>query len=319
MGCKKIESEEQLSEILNDNNYLGQEKIDGVRGVMQFLDDGRMIITTRGSTKANPTIPIDISHRLPHIVKYKVKSLAGTVIDGELYDPCLTSSQLAGILNYRSTVPVPPTIVFRAFDLLYYRDLPIFPMSNFARISRLEHTVSHMSPIPIEFVPYILGGGKEQYLYDLLARGMEGMVFKNLSKGYEFGDSKKSAKPAGFWYKYKKKDTVDVTIIGSREPDKYYTDPETRSPDYERLTQPYINGWIGSIEFRFTDEDGNDHVGSCSGITNELRAELSYGRLLKSEYVGKTMEVEFMEKTTDGNLRHPRFVRIREDIEHENG
>lgn len=320
MGCKKIESEGDLLKVLTNDQYLGQEKIDGVRGVLQFLDDGQMVITTRGSTKANPDIPIDISHRLPHIVKYRVKALAGTVLDGELYDRNLTSAELAGILNYRSTVPVPPTVTFRAFDIIYLQNTALFSQPNWYRMNVLRQTIKVLRPLPVEMTEYVEGfRDKEELLYHLLSIGLEGMVFKNRNSIYQFGTPKKSAKPANTWYKYKKKDTVDVTIIGGIAPDMHYTDPDTREKDITRYTKPWEKGWIGSIEFRFVDDDGTTHIGSCSGITDNLREILSDSHKIKHEYIGRTMEVEFMEKTTDGNLRHPRFVRIREDIEHENG
>ena len=320
MGCKKIESEGDLLKVLTNDLYIGQEKIDGVRGVIQFLEDGQMVATTRGSTKANPDIPIDISHRLPHVVKYRVKALAGTVIDGEFFDPYLTSAELAGVLNYRSTVPVPPTIIFKAFDVLYLQGRPLFNQPNLNRIGYLRKLVDTMSPLPVVMTDYVTGfNSKESLLYDLLSRGMEGMVFKNVNSVYQFGNPKKAAKPANTWYKYKKKDTVDVTIIGGIAPDEFYTDPNTRTIDPNRRTKPWERGWIGSIEFRFIDEDGDHHVGSCSGITDDLRELLSDRHRIKDGFIGKTMEVEFMEKTSDGNLRHPRFIRIREDIEHENG
>jgi ATP-dependent DNA ligase len=316
MGCKKVESEEALEKLIEDDSYFGQEKIDGVRGILQFLEDGEMVITTRGSTKADPTIPIDISHRLPHFTKYKIRSLAGTVLDGELYEPSMTSAEVAGILNYRSMVPVPDTIVFRVFDFLFYRHEAIYNLTNIRRDDMLRKLVDHLPFIPVEYVPHVeTGPRKEALLYALLAKGMEGMVFKNKASLYQFGTHKRAAKPAHTWYKYKKKDTVDVIITGSILPDKHYTDPVTRTIDISRHTKPWVKGWFGSIEFR----DG-DNVGSCSGITDELREMLSDGNHgIKEEYIGRVMEVEFMERTSDGNLRHPRFVRIREELEHENG
>lgn len=44
-----------------------------------------------------------------------------------------------------------------------------------------------------------------------------------------------------------------------------------------------------------------------SGLTDELRS------LDGSYWLGKTIEVEAMEETDSGKLRHPRFIRIRED------
>jgi ATP-dependent DNA ligase len=314
MGCKKIKSTDELEKILRDDNYIGQEKIDGVRGTIHVLHDGSLRFTTRGATLEDPDTPIDITHRLPHLTKYKIKALGGAILDSELYDPSRTSAEVAGIVNYKSTVPVPETIQPRIFDIP--QDWRGNNLENTILSKRLkilgQVEVALMYKLDMfHFVPYVEGyETKNAMLNDLLSRGFEGMVFKNLYSTYH-----QDKKKAGTWYKYKKKDTIDVKITGAKPPEKFYRDPETGQYDLSRLTKPYSKGWLGSIEFAF-ELKGHTYKGYCSGISDEIREKLSDGHhSIKLDYIGRVMEVEYMEKTSDGNLRHPRFVRIREEIE----
>lgn len=310
MGCKKIRDEKQLESLINDDNYLGQEKLDGVRAVMHVLPDGSLRFTTRGATLANPSEPIDITHRLPHLNKFVIKGLANSELDCELYDPNMESAQVAGQVNYKSDVEVSPTILPYFFDIIVFcgRELENAELTTRLQILYAIET-SMRNKIPKFKFPQVVYGAeaKRHYLMYLLESGKEGIVFKNIHSKYFQG-----AKKAGTWYKYKKKDTVDVRIIGSKPPEKFYKNSETGEYDYNRLTIGWEMGWIGSIEF---EEMDGKFQGFCSGLTNERKSEMSHNMIIKPEYIGRIMEVEYMEKTTDGNLRHPRFIRLREEIE----
>lgn len=314
MGCKKIKSEDELERILRDDNYIGQEKIDGVRAVIHVLHDGSLRFTTRGATLADPDTPIDITHRLPHLAKYKIRALGGAILDCELYDPNMTSAEVAGMVNYKSTVSVAPTILPRIFDIVedwLGNNLENTILSKRLKVlGKVEAALMYKLPEFI-FLPYVEGyETKKAMLHNLLSQGYEGMVFKNLYSTYH-----QDKKKAGVWYKYKKKDTIDVEIVGAKPPEQFYRDTETGEYDLSRLTKPWQMGWLGSIAFRFVTGKAV-YTGFCAGISDEIREQLSDGNHgIKDEYIGRIMEVEYMEKTSDGNLRHPRFVRIREEIE----
>lgn len=106
------------------------------------------------------------------------------------------------------------------------------------------------------------------------------------------------------------------------------------SKGHKPLTKFYYNDWVGNMIFGviITDDEikslpkgkkfnihnvqlnCNDtykvlEVGECSGFDDELRAELSH-----YDYVGKVIEVKCNEIFKDtGKLRHPRFLRFRDD------
>jgi ATP-dependent DNA ligase len=308
MGCSKLDTGNKQDIILSTPYYIAQEKLDGVRGIMTIDEAGRLRITTRGYTYNNPDEPIEITHRLPDIAKYTFVGLANTVLDGEFMSAFLSSSEVAGILGYRSTVPTEPSIFFHCFDVLQIKGCSLIDSPLYKRLivlEKLEAAILQSGVNNIKVVPYVKDK-KREFMRQIFEKGGEGIVLKNLYSTYYEGKKK-----ANTWYKIKKRDNEDVVIIGSTPPEQYYRDPVNGDFHYDRITKPWANGWIGSIDFKY----GNK-TGSCSGISDELRASLSNGNhRIKPEYIGRIMEIEYMELTKDGNFRHPRFVRIRETIE----
>ena len=78
------------------------------------------------------------------------------------------------------------------------------------------------------------------------------------------------------------------------------------------------------MEFEYTleapDAPGfvSVHRGFCSGMTDELRAQLSdpkHPHNINPEYIGALIEVEYFEINQYGNLEHPRLKRVRLDLE----
>lgn len=315
MGCKKTPDADKVEKLLADPNYVAQPKIDGVRCVLHFDSEGVAHYTTRGASLNDPETPLDITHRLSHMA-VKIPKLAGFEFDGEIWAPGYTSAEISGQVSYRSTVPVDPKLQLHIFDILHNKNqgLETFPLAyrlEALRAYRAIFTIPFLAEVPTARTEY----EKRQLLAQELEAGREGIVLKNLQSDYVFGTPKRDAKPANHWYKVKKKDTIDVKITGSIPPEQFYRDPMTGVYDLSRPTKPWSNGWFGSLTFEF-EEDGKIYTGSTSGMTDDMRARMSDGchRVLPM-YHGRIMEVEYMEKTADGNLRHPRFVRLREEIE----
>jgi hypothetical protein len=51
-------------------------------------------------------------------------------------------------------------------------------------------------------------------------------------------------------------------------------------------------------------------------MTDDMKRLLSDGKHgVKQEYIGRTIEVEFFERNKYGNCEHPRFIRLREEVE----
>lgn len=68
MGGTKVPAERKLRELMNNDTYIAQEKLDGIRALMHFEKDGSVRWTTRGSSVDSPDEPIEITHRVEHIL-----------------------------------------------------------------------------------------------------------------------------------------------------------------------------------------------------------------------------------------------------------
>src|SRR5699024_5738230 len=77
------------------------------------------------------------------------------------------------------------------------------------------------------------------------------------------------------------------------------------------VTKFYFFGWIGAVEFsQYTPEGELKQVGYCSGLTEELRKDMTEN---KDNYLNECMEISAMERTKDGYFRHPQYLRMRPD------
>lgn len=112
------------------------------------------------------------------------------------------------------------------------------------------------------------------------ANGLEGAILKDPAADYSFRRN-------FCWMKMKSEDSEDLFVVG-----------------YEEGTGKYA-GQLGALIVDFNGV----HVRVGSGLTDKLREELWP---IRDELVGRIVEVEYMEVTPDGSLRHPRFVAFRD-------
>jgi bifunctional non-homologous end joining protein LigD len=154
------------------------------------------------------------------------------------------------------------------------------------------------------------GDGIGLLLYEkTVDMGLEGVMAKKLGSEYLLG------KRSGLWLKFKKKNTADCIIVGWLE------------GEGER------EGKFGSLILSFYDKGEFVHAGQVgTGFTrdfidwfyNKLR-KIEVDRPVKIKKLPKfsrnvhwvnpvyVCEVEFLEKTKDGKLRAPVFIRLRDD------
>lgn len=121
-----------------------------------------------------------------------------------------------------------------------------------------------------------------RYYESALERGYEGIMVKSLGSPYEF-------KRGWSWQKMKPEHTDDLEIVGFEEGNGKY------------------EGQLGVIVCRLPN---GDTVRVGSGFKDEERAALWQKR---DDLVGQIAEVKYQEKTRDGSLRFPIFIRFRPD------
>lgn len=115
-------------------------------------------------------------------------------------------------------------------------------------------------------------------------QGLEGLIIKDPKALYH-------RRRNVAWMKIKNEESVDVEIVG-----------------YEEGTGK-AEGSLGAFIIDYKGKSVN--VGS--GLTDEQRRDFWD---TKVSLIGRIIEVEFHEETPDGSLRHPRFVRFRDTLEH---
>ena len=119
-----------------------------------------------------------------------------------------------------------------------------------------------------------------KYYNEIVALGFEGIMIKNLNSIYE-------CKRSYNWMKMKPTLTKDLEIVSIKE----------GKNKYECMLGAFIcrlpNGNTVNVGSGYTDEERN----------------IFHDETL----IGKIIEVKYQEKTKDGNLRFPTFLRFRED------
>lgn len=196
-------------------------------------------------------------------------------LDGELDIPDLTFQQSSGLI--RNDNPTPDA-QFNVFDL---------PQSTLPFLERLMILEDLIAGIPqVNLVPHItLRTLEEVYEYYNACKklGYEGVVLKTVRHKY-------SNNRSWNWMKMKPKGSIDRPVINLFE----------GKGKYENA--------LGKVSILYKDQE----VKVGSGFTDKQRhAFWEKPAMLQ----GRMIEVEYMEETDDGSLRHPVFKGFRPDKE----
>jgi len=194
-------------------------------------------------------------------------------LDGELTIPGLSFQKSSGLIRNDSPTP---NAVFNVFDI---PDLEV-PFKD--RLSIIKDLAA-LCP-SVNYVPHRIVNSQDELMkYYALCRtkGYEGAVVKPID--YEYVGTRSYS-----WMKLKPRETVDLRVTGVYEG-----------------TGKYIN-MLGGVYVNYNEQ--SNKVGS--GFSDKERSDFWEA---PSMIVGKVIEVDFMEETTDGNMRHASFLGIRED------
>lgn len=319
-------SQDDPRKFFGNTNWIAEEKLDGSRYLMHIHDHGSHFTSRRTSTLT--TNLVEKSAHLPHLSSTCAGSaglLGETILDGELvsYDKIF-----ANVMVIMSALPAEAVrrqemygkLQFRVFDIpmLNGQDLTKLPLYQRKEILRHVMKCFDVPPVVntyISMVPWVSCGDPvmlEQMFADVLASGGEGLILKNLDSIYcTDGKRKKNS-----WAKLKKSLTVDVVIMDAMPPDRMYQG-KYESNYYENgvpVTKFWANGWIGAITYGAYVDGVLRPIGQVSGMNEDIRKMLSDGKhgLNKAHY-GRVIEVYAMEILPSGVLRHPVFMRFRDD------
>jgi bifunctional non-homologous end joining protein LigD len=288
------------------SNWTYELKFDGYRA-LAFKAEGKVHLRSRNNK--------DFSTKYARVAE----ALAGlpdeTVVDGEIVALDESGKPSFNALQNYSSASAP--IFLYVFDVLVLlgRDVMSEPLKNRRNLLRTEVLASLKDPV--RECPE-LNASLAAVIEAVRAQGLEGVVAKNLNSRYEPG------KRSGAWRKMRLNkgqefviggytvgaSTFDAIIFG------YYEDKHLL---YAGRTR---NGFTAALRTKLQKRFEDLEVAECpfANLPEENSGRWGLGltaekmktcRWVRPELVG---QIEFVEWTPDGHLRHSRFVALREDV-----
>ena len=312
--------------------WLAAEKKDGYFAKFVKDEDGNMMLFSR-SRNVNGEFPDKIDW-VPHLKEFFNSLPNGTCLLGELYLPSKPGSSnittLLGCLKDKciSRQENSEKLHFYIFDILANNSKNWIAKPAIQRFFELEKLQSQYKSPYVEFAKYYVGKELWSKLQMILGNGGEGMVIIRDNSIYQPGK-----RPSKDCQKVKKElqENVDCIIVGANPPTKEYTgsksietwnywinnttEKKMEGQFYSQyyagepitpITKMYFLGGAGSLVLGVYKDEKVIPIGNLSGLTEDIL-------LNWKQYIGKVCEVTAMEILPTGGLRHPKFVRFRDD------
>lgn len=321
-----------MNKIFSDK-WLGARKRDGALYV--FIKDSNGNIILRGRNKSVKGVYLDKWDLVPHLHEWAESIPNGTCFLGELFSTEFERAKTTtSIMNCKVDKAIErqreekDKLHYYIFDIMAYDNEIYYKKAAKERFNKVEQLGNSNNNHYVEYAKYYHG----QLLWDMLGtifdEDGEGIVITEESAVYEQGK-----RPSKTTLKIKKelKQTVDLVIIGALKATREYTgkciddwefwyNTKTNEKKQGKYYNDYLNGdsiipvtknfyydWAGSLILGACDDNGNYiQVGSISGIEQNILANWK-------DVLGKVAEIQAMEITEDGHLRHPKFIRWRDD------
>ena len=283
--CQAISDEDVAAEKLPEGEWYISKKIDGVR-CLAFVDENYNVEFYSRGGKPFSNLGV-IEEQLKLLAKNS--GMAGHVFDGELYSKAGTWNETISVVHADKAERDQKSVLFLIFDMVRFSEWQSQKTEDFrSRYVLLDCCFDNTDrgQVPnlqlVEHTPVYTFEHAHQLMCQYMDDGFEGTVLKEANASYPFRRSK-------FWLKWKTIVTVDCEIVRVAEGNGKYA------------------GMFGAFEIK-TPGGVLVHVGS--GYSDDQRQEFWKRR---EELLGKIVEVEGQTMTRDGSIRHPVFVRIRED------
>jgi bifunctional non-homologous end joining protein LigD len=291
----------------SDEQWIFEPKLDGFR-TLAFLNNGKVWLQSRGE--------LDVTAHYKALAESLRKQPASQLVfDGEIIAldakgkicfQCLQGylKSIKGLSHDKTEAP--SAIIYYVFDILYLNgyDLTRVPLST-----RKELLRSVLAPTEdVRLVEHFEKDGQTVY-EAAIKNGLEGVVAKRKAGIYEAGKRSKD------WLKIKAVNSDEFIICG------FTQGTGNRSKTFGALVLGYYD------KKNILQPAGNVGTGFDSGLLLSLRKELNsltvkstpfHTEIKDSEGVTwvrpeLVAEVKFAERTNDGLLRAPVFLRLRED------
>lgn len=273
-----------------------EEKYDGERLLLHFKK-GYVRATTRRQSKKTGLMN-EKTNNIPHIRALYDERLEGTVIDGEII--YLGANDTLGltqsIMNSHPEKSIELQkqngwVTFKAFDCLKLKGFDVREEPLIERRKKLIEVLNMLFvkvPRCTDFVQLSsidLGCNYESAFEEIVARGGEGVVLKNLGSAYGENHS---------WLKIKKEEFVDAFVTG-------WEKGQGRNSDV-----------CGYLRFSVWNEDHTEmiEIARVGALSDDVRRRVAENF---EEFKGNVAELKMQEVTNGYRLRHPRINRWRPD------
>ncbi len=276
----------------SDPGWVFEPKLDGIR-CLAFKKGATVKLLSRNK--------LDLTATYPAIADALAVQSPSFVADGEIaaVKGEITSFSLLQQVH-RRRVPV----VYFCFDLLHLDGYGVTGLPLTTRKKLLSESLSFREPL--RYVSHVEEEG-EAYYREACRRGWESLIAKRAASRYSKGRSKE-------WLKFKCSFEQELVIGG-------YTEPQGARPRFGALL---VGHYDGAGDLRYAGKVG---TGFTQRTLTELHARMLPLEQTESPFAGPppvrkgahwlkprlVAQIGFSEWTTDGKLRHPRFLGLRTD------
>lgn len=293
-----------LAEPFDSDDFTYEIKWDGYR-CLAFLD---------GSTRLQSRNLKDISPVFPELLHLHQRTrISGCVLDGEIiairdgkpnFSELRKRGQLRKADHIRTAMTHTP-VVFTAFDLLYHNHQPLLNTPIEVRRAMLAENFTDQEELIL--TKYIAGDGLK-FFQSISQLKLEGVIAKQKVSLYLPGKRSKA------WLKFKRKLIKPFIVCG------YVINPTSRGS----LRSLILGSWLGErltlfgmVGTGFTMEELKVIEAELAAIQSDICPFTGTATSQKNVIWTKPVivcEVEYLELTDDGSLRHPSFKRFRPDL-----
>ena len=289
--------EPQLATLVDDvptgNAWLHEYKYDGYR-LLLSVGDGVATAWTRNAK--------DWSDKFKALVKAAAKLPAGCLLDGEAV--ALDEQGKPSFQLLQSTLKGGSAdLAFYAFDLLIDHGEDVRHLPNLERKERLAALLEGVGP-PLIYGDHVIGKG-EALFTAICKDGGEGIISKKADAPYRGTRTR-------CWLKIKCIQRQEFVIVGWSESDKRrgFRSLLLALKDGGKLT------YAGKVGTGFTAKLIEDMMARMAPLATDTapvevpRADRRGAHFIEPKLVA---EIAYTEFTSDGILRHPSFIGLRED------
>lgn len=279
--------EKYVREMIEKEPVICQPKYDGERMLVHF--NGNEIYTTSRRISKKTGYYMENQDKLPKLQNLNLPGFGYTVIDCECY--AKDWSEVVGVLHSlpERAIELQKTVnvKFAVFDCLFYNGKDIRDLEYFNRLAYAMSVVELLNNKDFHLVKFEGLNSYdeiEEQMNRSLSLGFEGIVLKSFDRKYY---------DKGACLKVKKFETVDCVVCG-----------------YQEGTGKY-EGLIGALEIGYYDENLDKIIKiskvNCGTDEERIMWTEKWDKMKNSVIEVKCQEV------TEKSLRHPVYVRLRED------